>query len=165
VTVAPPQEVAQWAAQHGFDKADMVSTQAPSAGTNSFARGCSAFAPNVRITTIATRGRQTLSSMCTICMQHCTLCHPSRRVSCALPRPQVQVLSDRSGAFTRLLGLEQPAGPEGPPCQRFAAVVDNGILLRLVRHTGWHHAAQAMLMHRSAAVVPAVFSFLYSRSI
>jgi peroxiredoxin len=45
----------------------------------------------------------------------------------------VQVLSDRSGAFTRLLGLEQPAGPEGPPCQRFAAVVDNGILLRLVR--------------------------------
>ncbi|KAF6259719.1 hypothetical protein COO60DRAFT_981245 [Scenedesmus sp. NREL 46B-D3] len=71
VTVAPPQEVARWAAQHGFDKAGLV-----------------------------------------------------------------QVLSDRSGAFTRLLGLEQPAGPEGPPCQRFAAVVDNGILLRLVRrHT------------------------------
>ncbi|WIA36977.1 hypothetical protein OEZ86_008214 [Tetradesmus obliquus] len=66
VTVAPPQEVEAWAAQHGFDKADMV-----------------------------------------------------------------QVLSDRSGAFTRLLGLEQPAGPGGPPCQRFAAVVDNGILLRL----------------------------------
>jgi hypothetical protein len=31
VTVAPPQEVAQWAAQHGFDKADMVRRQAPSA--------------------------------------------------------------------------------------------------------------------------------------
>lgn len=45
---------------------------------------------------------------------------------------QVQVLSDKSGAFSRLLGLEQPAGPQGPPCQRFAAVVDNGILLRLV---------------------------------
>jgi hypothetical protein len=32
----------------------------------------------------------------------------------------------------RLLGLELPAG-QGPPCQRFAGVVDNGILLRLVR--------------------------------
>jgi hypothetical protein len=54
----------------------------------------------------------------------------------ALSRLQVQVLSDCSGAFTRLLGLEQPSGPQGPPCQRFAAVVDNGILLRLVRDSG-----------------------------
>jgi hypothetical protein len=29
VTVAPPQEVAQWAAQHGFDKADMVRDSSP----------------------------------------------------------------------------------------------------------------------------------------
>jgi peroxiredoxin len=46
------------------------------------------------------------------------------------------VLADRDRAFMRLLGLELGAdaggaGAAGPPCQRFAAVVDNGVLLRL----------------------------------
>ncbi|KAF8065441.1 hypothetical protein HT031_003042 [Scenedesmus sp. PABB004] len=43
----------------------------------------------------------------------------------------LQVLADPKSSFVRLLGLE--LGPDGPPCQRFAAVVDNGILLRLSR--------------------------------
>ncbi len=34
----------------------------------------------------------------------------------------------------RLLGLEHDSGSEGgAKCQRFAGIVDNGILLRLVR--------------------------------
>lgn len=40
--------------------------------------------------------------------------------------------SDPQQNFMRLLGLELPDG-QGPPCQRFAGIVDNGILLRLVR--------------------------------
>ena len=46
--------------------------------------------------------------------------------------PPVQtlcVLADKDKGFMRLLGLE--LGPTGAPCQRFAGVVDNGILLRL----------------------------------
>lgn len=39
------------------------------------------------------------------------------------------VLADKDQGFMRLLGLE--LGASGPPCQRFAGVVDNGILLRL----------------------------------
>lgn len=39
------------------------------------------------------------------------------------------VLTDKDQGFMRLLGLE--LGPTGPQCQRFAGVVDNGILLRL----------------------------------
>jgi hypothetical protein len=39
------------------------------------------------------------------------------------------VLADKDQGFMRLLGLE--LGPTGPQCQRFAGVVDNGILLRL----------------------------------
>lgn len=57
-------------------------------------------------------------------------------------RPQLQVVSDAKGAFARLLGLE--LGAEGPPCQRYAGVVDNGILLRLVRWPG-PHGATALL--------------------
>eukprot|EP00775_Hariotina_reticulata_P003874 gene3874-4129_t len=41
----------------------------------------------------------------------------------------LKVLTDRNQSFSRLLGLE--LGPEGPLCQRYAAVIDNGILLRL----------------------------------
>lgn len=43
---------------------------------------------------------------------------------------QLQVLADRNQSFVRLLGVE--LGPEGPQCQRFAGVVDGGILLKLV---------------------------------
>lgn len=42
----------------------------------------------------------------------------------------LQVLVDRNQSFTRLLGLEL-LGPAGPPSQRYAGVVDGGILLRL----------------------------------
>lgn len=41
------------------------------------------------------------------------------------------MLADRNQSFVRLLGVE--LGPEGAPCQRFAGVVDGGILLKLVR--------------------------------
>jgi peroxiredoxin len=41
----------------------------------------------------------------------------------------LQVLADRNQSFVRLLGVE--LGPEGPKCQRFAGVVDGGILLKL----------------------------------
>lgn len=51
-------------------------------------------------------------------------------LSCPVPL-QLQVLADRNQSFVRLLGVE--LGPEGPPCQRFAGVVDGGILLKLVR--------------------------------
>lgn len=44
---------------------------------------------------------------------------------------QVQVLADPNQSFTRMLGLEL-TGAEGPPSQRYAGVVDGGILLRLV---------------------------------
>jgi hypothetical protein len=48
---------------------------------------------------------------------------------------QLQVLADRNQSFVRLLGVE--LGPEGPPCQRFAGVVDGGILLKLVSLDCW----------------------------
>lgn len=51
-------------------------------------------------------------------------------LSCPVPL-QLQVLADRNQSFVRLLGVE--LGPEGAPCQRFAGVVDGGILLKLVR--------------------------------
>eukprot|EP00798_Chlamydomonas_sp_ICE-L_P016614 gene16614-22857_t len=45
--------------------------------------------------------------------------------------PEVMdLLADRTGAFMRLLGLEM--GTEaGPKCQRFAAIVEDGILVKL----------------------------------
>ena len=45
------------------------------------------------------------------------------------PPQTLCVLADKDQGFMRLLGLE--LGPSGPACQRFAGVVDNGILLRL----------------------------------
>ncbi len=53
-----------------------------------------------------------------------------------MPCAQIEVLADHNGGFMRLLGMDlvgEPLGDKGIPCQRFAAVVDNGILLRLVR--------------------------------
>jgi peroxiredoxin len=56
---------------------------------------------------------------------------------------QLEVLADRNGGVMRLLGMDtvgEASVPDGVKCQRFAAVVDNGILLRLVgagqRHQG-----------------------------
>ena len=60
------------------------------------------------------------------------LTRPSSRTSLSSPLEHTQrlcVLADRDQAFMRLLGLELTA--TGPPCQRFAGVVDNGTLLRL----------------------------------
>jgi len=51
------------------------------------------------------------------------------------PGMELQVLADKTGGFVRMLGVEAPADKlrEGhPPCFRYAAVVDNGILLRIV---------------------------------
>ena len=47
--------------------------------------------------------------------------------------PQVQVVADSSGAWTRYLGLELGApGAPGPRSLRYAAIVDDGVLLKLV---------------------------------
>lgn len=43
-------------------------------------------------------------------------------------------MADPNGSFMRLLGLELESGA-GPKCQRFAAIVEDGILLKLV--SGW----------------------------
>lgn len=40
-------------------------------------------------------------------------------------------MADPNGSFMRLLGLELESGA-GPKCQRFAAIVEDGILLKLV---------------------------------
>ncbi|KXZ42739.1 hypothetical protein GPECTOR_121g440 [Gonium pectorale] len=46
---------------------------------------------------------------------------------------KVQLLADRNGGLVRLLGLEigSPEGGPGPKCQRYAAVVEDGVLLKL----------------------------------
>jgi len=43
---------------------------------------------------------------------------------------EFQILADRNQSFMRLLGVEL-TGETGPKCQRFAGIVDDGILLRL----------------------------------
>ena len=51
---------------------------------------------------------------------------------------QLELLADRNGGFMRLLGLEladPESGEKGPKCQRFGAIVEDGILIKLVsRH-------------------------------
>ncbi|MEW5297847.1 MAG: hypothetical protein WDW38_007025 [Sanguina aurantia] len=42
----------------------------------------------------------------------------------------VDLMADPNGSFMRLLGLELESGA-GPKCQRFAAIVEDGILLKL----------------------------------
>ncbi len=46
---------------------------------------------------------------------------------------QVKVAADTNGSWTRYLGLEQAAPDQrGPKSLRYAAVVDDGVLLKLV---------------------------------
>ena len=47
---------------------------------------------------------------------------------------QVELLADKNGGLVRLLGLEigAPEAGQGPKCQRYAAVVEDGVLLKLV---------------------------------
>lgn len=48
--------------------------------------------------------------------------------------PPLQVVSDPNGAFTRFLGMEQGApDASGARSLRYAAVVDDGVLLKVVR--------------------------------
>lgn len=50
------------------------------------------------------------------------------------PGMELQVLADKTGAFVRMLGVEAPADAVAkghPPCLRYAAVVDDGVLLRI----------------------------------
>lgn len=51
-----------------------------------------------------------------------------------LPRAQVEVLADKNGGLMRLLGVEigTPDSTTEPRCHRFAAIVEDGILLKLV---------------------------------
>jgi peroxiredoxin len=55
------------------------------------------------------------------------------------PGMELQVLADKTGGFVRMLGVEAPADKraEGhPPCLRYAAVVDDGVLLRIAVEKG-----------------------------
>lgn len=55
------------------------------------------------------------------------------------PGMELQVLADKTGGFVRMLGVEAPAErrAEGhPPCFRYAAVVDDGVLLRIAVEKG-----------------------------
>lgn len=48
---------------------------------------------------------------------------------------QVELLADGNGGFVRMLGFELGVNEgTGPKCQRFAGIVDNGILLKVVRY-------------------------------
>ena len=51
------------------------------------------------------------------------------------PGSGLELLADKNGGLVRLLGVEigEPDATNGPRCQRFAAIVDDGILLKLVR--------------------------------
>lgn len=48
---------------------------------------------------------------------------------------QVELIADKTGGLVRLLGLEfgDPSATSGPRCQRYAGIVEDGILLKLVR--------------------------------
>lgn len=49
-----------------------------------------------------------------------------------LRHPMVEVLADRTGGFVRLMGLELgDTGTSGPKSQRYAGIVDSGVLLKL----------------------------------
>mmetsp|Transcript_28814 Transcript_28814/g.73481 ORF Transcript_28814/g.73481 Transcript_28814/m.73481 type:complete len:235 (-) Transcript_28814:447-1151(-) len=49
-----------------------------------------------------------------------------------LRHPMVELLADRNGGFIRLMGLELgDAAASGPKCQRFAGIVEGGILLKV----------------------------------
>jgi len=61
-----------------------------------------------------------------------------------LPTPSssgVELLADKNGGLMRLLGVEigEPDATTEPRCQRFAAIVDDGILLKLVRRLLGRH--------------------------
>ena len=46
---------------------------------------------------------------------------------------QVELLADGNGGFIRMMGFELGVGEEqGPKCQRFAGIVDDGVLLKVV---------------------------------
>ena len=49
---------------------------------------------------------------------------------------QVELLADKNGGLMRLLGVEigAPDSTNEPRCQRFACIVEDGILLKLVRN-------------------------------
>ena len=48
---------------------------------------------------------------------------------------KVEILADKNGGLMRLLGVElgAPDATSEPRCQRFAGIVEDGILLKLVR--------------------------------
>ena len=64
-------------------------------------------------------------------------CHPYFSKPCIHWLPfQLELMADRNGGFMRLLGLElatPESGEQGPKCQRFGAIVEDGILIKLVR--------------------------------
>lgn len=56
----------------------------------------------------------------------------------ALSSDKLEIYADRNGSFVRLLGLELGTIDcgKGPKCQRFAAIVEDGILLKLKVEAG-----------------------------
>lgn len=54
----------------------------------------------------------------------------------------MEIYADKNGGVVRMLGLELGSGEAaGPKCQRYAAIVENGVLLKLVRF--WRVSAVA----------------------
>lgn len=65
----------------------------------------------------------------------CTRCTISRAQASVVGNgAQVEVLADKNGGLMRLLGVEigAPDSTTEPRCNRFAAIVEDGILLKLV---------------------------------
>jgi peroxiredoxin len=55
---------------------------------------------------------------------------------------QLHLVSDKNGSFIRMMGLELgDEASKGPKCQRFAGIVEDGILMKVVSGGGGRHKA------------------------
>lgn len=77
---------------------------------------------------------------------------------------QVQLVADPSGAFIRMLGLELGVGMEGPKCQRFAGIIDDGVLLKVVSLWPCPTPCKASRGSLHYPLSHSVFSLCYSQS-
>lgn len=154
VTVGDPEAVSKWARDNGFDKDDMVRAAAARGGgmrplqaaaRSTRPRGpVCACAPGALACSRCPAGRSGAREercLAPPAVQHAASATPAGPAPPAHPPPPHRlppnaptaqtlcVLADKDQCFMRMLGLEM--SDSGPPCQRFAGVVDNGILLRL----------------------------------
>lgn len=72
--------------------------------------------------------------------------------------PKVKLASDPTGSFVRLLGLELGAdqAAKGPKCQRFAGIIEDGVLLKVKVE-----ASPADLKHTDARSMCAMWDEVY----